>query len=84
MLAPKIESSEELGTKVTLYKDGAFARMSKEECMDAVYWHACLKYAQDNPMQTLTEKKVLEVVAVDVVDADAEPERASFASAGGV
>lgn len=33
-------------------------------------------------LQTPTEKKVLEVIAVDVVDADAEPERASFASAG--
>lgn len=58
MVAPKIESSEELGTKVTLYHGGAYPHMTKHERMDAAYWHACLKYASGESMnnQSLRER----------------------------
>ena len=46
MMAPCIESSEETGTKVTLYSGSGYERMTRRERMDAAYWHACLMYAQ--------------------------------------
>lgn len=48
--APRMDSSEETGTKVTLYRDSAYSRMTKQERCDATYWHACLKYAQGESM----------------------------------
>ncbi|WP_283170825.1 ATP-binding protein [Curtanaerobium respiraculi] len=56
--APRIESSEETGTKVTLFIGSAYSHMTKRERMDAVYWHACLKYAQAESMnnQSLRER----------------------------
>lgn len=56
--APKIESPEESSTKVTLFKDCVYERMTKKERMDAVYWHACLMYAQGDSMsnQSLRER----------------------------
>lgn len=58
MAAPKMESSEELGTKVTLFAGNAYERMKKAERRDAVYWHACLMYAQGESMgnQSLRER----------------------------
>ena len=50
MAAPKMASSEELGTTVTLYAGNAYNRMKKSERLDALYWHACLMYAQDESM----------------------------------
>ena len=44
--APRIESDEELGTKVTLFQGLAYERMTKAERLDALYWHACLMYEQ--------------------------------------
>ena len=56
--APKIESSEELGTKVVLFQGSGFQRMTKRERLDAAYWHACLMYAQGESMnnQSLRER----------------------------
>lgn len=58
LMAPRIESSAELGTKVTMFAGSGFARMSKSDRMDATYWHACLMYAQSESMsnQTLRER----------------------------
>lgn len=58
MLAPKMVSSEELGTTVTLYEGNAYERMTKEERLDALYWHACLMYSQGESMnnQSLRER----------------------------
>ena len=58
MLAPKMISSEELGTKVTLFLGGAYNRMTKVERLDALYWHSCLMYAQGESMnnQSLRER----------------------------
>lgn len=58
LAAPKVESDETLGTRVTLYEDNAYSRMKKAERMDAVYWHACLLYAGGNSMgnQSLRER----------------------------
>ena len=58
LAAPRIESSPELGTKVTLFSDARYERMSKAERIDATYWHACLMYAQSESMsnQTLRER----------------------------
>lgn len=58
MLAPKMESDERLGTKVTLYAGSAYDRMKKAERKEAVYWHACLMYAQGESMgnQSLRER----------------------------
>lgn len=50
MPAPKVRSEDGLGTRVTLYGGRAYDRMTKAERKDAVYWHACLMYAQDHPM----------------------------------
>jgi predicted HTH transcriptional regulator len=56
--APQAECDEDLGTKVTLFCGRAFQRMTKAERMNAVYWHACLLYAQGESMsnQTLRER----------------------------
>ena len=58
MLAPKVDSSEDAGTNVTLYTGIAYDRMTKRERIDATYWHACLKYSQGESMsnQTLRER----------------------------
>lgn len=58
MAAPKVESEEGLGTRVTLYAGNAYSRMKKTERKDAVYWHACLMYARDDAMgnQSLRER----------------------------
>ena len=50
LAAPKITSDEEMGTKVTLFRELGYRRMSKKERMDATYWHACLAYAQGEAM----------------------------------
>lgn len=56
--APKMVTSEELGTTVTLYPENAYDKMSKSERIDALYWHTCLLYAQGDSManQTLRER----------------------------
>ena len=56
--APHVESSDELGTKVTLYFGRAYDRMTKAERRSATYWHACLLYAQGMSMsnQTLRDR----------------------------
>lgn len=58
MPAPQVRSEDGLGTEVTLFGGRAYARMTKAERKDAVYWHACLSYAQDEPMgnQSLRER----------------------------
>lgn len=58
MLAPKVTSSEDAGTTVTLYTGIAYDRMTKRQRIDATYWHACLKYSQGESMsnQTLRER----------------------------
>lgn len=58
MSAPRVESDEELGTRVTLFAGNAYARMKKAERREAVYWHACLMYARGDSMsnQSLRER----------------------------
>ena len=58
MAAPKMRSSEELGTQVTLFAGSAYGRMTRQERKDAVYWHACLQFARDSSMsnQSLRER----------------------------
>lgn len=58
ILPPRMETGEELGTKVTLFEGIAYERMTKRERMDAAYWHACLLYAQGESMgnQSLRER----------------------------
>ena len=58
MLAPRIESSEDVGTKATLFKGGAYSKMTKRERVNALYWHCCLMYAQGESMnnQSLRER----------------------------
>lgn len=58
LLAPRMESSEEVGTRVTLFAGSAYSHMTKKERPDAAYWHACLKYAQGMSMsnQSLRER----------------------------
>lgn len=58
MPAPRIESEEPLGTKVTLFEGRAYDRMTRGERREAVYWHACLQYAQGDSMgnQSLRER----------------------------
>jgi hypothetical protein len=45
-----MRTDEQTGTKVTLYGNRAYERMTKAERRDAVYWHACLKFAQGETM----------------------------------
>jgi len=58
MLPPKMETDEELGTSVTLFAGNGFSRMSKNERLNALYWHACLCYADGEAMsnQSLRER----------------------------
>lgn len=58
MPAPQVRSEDGLGTEVTLFGSRAYDRMAKAERKDAVYWHACLSYAQDETMsnQSLRER----------------------------
>lgn len=58
MAAPRVESEEDLGTRVTLYAGDAYSRMKKAERKDAAYWHACLMCARDDAMcnQSLRER----------------------------
>lgn len=56
--APRITSDAESGTKVVLFSDLSYSRMSKAERLDALYWHACLKYAESEALsnQSLRER----------------------------
>lgn len=56
--APMASCDEELGTQVALYGGRAYDRMTKAERKNAVYWHACLLFAQGESMsnQTLRER----------------------------
>lgn len=58
MAAPRVESDGQLGTRVTLLAENAYERMRKAERKDAVYWHACLMFAQGESMgnQSLRER----------------------------
>lgn len=58
MLSPQIKSEDGLGTVVTLFAGCAYERMKKAERKNAVYWHACLLYAQGDSMgnQSLRER----------------------------
>lgn len=58
MLAPRMVSDDELGTCVTLHAGLGFARMKKQERIAAMYWHACLRYADGEAMsnQSLRER----------------------------
>lgn len=58
MAAPRMQSEDGLGTKVTLLAGSAYDHMTKAERRDAVYWHACLMYAQGESMsnQSLRER----------------------------
>lgn len=58
MPSPVIKSEGGLGTLVTLYCDCPYTRMKKSERKNAVYWHACLLYAQGESMsnQSLRER----------------------------
>lgn len=56
--SPRIESDEQTGTCVTLFRGSAYERMTKKERADALYWHACLMYANGSSMsnQSLRER----------------------------
>lgn len=54
MMAPRIETGEETGTRVTLYSGAGYDRMTKRERMEATYWHACLMYANSEAMSNKT------------------------------
>ena len=62
MAAPKVQSEDGLGTRVTLLGGSAYEHMTKAERRDAVYWHACLMFAQGESMgnQSLRERFGLE------------------------
>lgn len=62
MAAPKVRSEDGMGTRVTLLAGSAYDHMTKAERRDAVYWHACLMYAQGESMgnQSLRERFGLE------------------------
>ena len=67
--APKLEASEALGTRVTIYADRPYARMTKAERREATYWHACLMYERDESMsnQSLRERFGLDSSSKNVV-----------------
>lgn len=50
MAAPQMRSEDGLGTRVTLFAGSAYEHMSKSERRDAVYWHACLMFAEGKSM----------------------------------
>ncbi len=56
--SPRTTSEEALGTTVTIFSHADYSKMSKTERHDAVYWHACLKFAQGESMsnQTLRDR----------------------------
>lgn len=54
MPSPRIESDDELGTRVTLFGGFTYDRMTKRERVDALYWHTCLKYAEGESMSNKT------------------------------
>lgn len=58
MMAPKVESDERVGTKVTMFAGSGYERMTKRQRMDAAYWHACLLYSRGESMsnQSLRER----------------------------
>ena len=62
MAAPKVQSEDGLGTRVMLLGGSAYEHMTKAERRDAVYWHACLMFAQGESMgnQSLRERFGLE------------------------
>ena len=59
MLAPKMESDDDLGTRVTLFGGSGYGRMAKAERLDALYWHACLMYAKGASMSNATLRERL-------------------------
>lgn len=67
--APAALCDEDLGTQVTLFGGRAYDRMTKAERKNAVYWHACLLYAQGESMnnQTLRERFGLESARKNVI-----------------
>lgn len=67
--APEATSEEGLGTQVILFGGRAYDRMTKAERKNAVYWHACLLYAQGESMsnQTLRERFGLEGARKNVI-----------------
>lgn len=67
--APAASCDEELGTQVTLFGGRAYDHMTKAERKNAVYWHACLLYAQGESMsnQTLRERFGLESARRNVI-----------------
>lgn len=58
MAAPQMRSEDGLGTRVTLFAGSAYEHMTKAERREAVYWHACLKFAEGSSMsnQSLRER----------------------------
>lgn len=54
MMAPKTVTSEEGGTTVTLRRCGSFESMTRADRESAVYWHACLRYAQGESLSNTT------------------------------
>lgn len=48
--APKLVCDEHGETRATAYSERPYAQMSKAERRDALYWHACLLYAQGSSM----------------------------------
>lgn len=54
MLPPKTVSTEEGGTVVTLRRCGGYEAMSRSDRESAVYWHACLRYAQGESFSNTT------------------------------
>lgn len=50
MAAPQMRSEDGLGTQVTLLAGSAYEHMTKAERRDAVYWHACLMFAEGKSM----------------------------------
>ena len=67
--APEAACDDETGTRVTLFGGRAYDRMTKAERKNAVYWHACLLYAQGDSMSnaTLRERFGLEGSRKNVV-----------------
>lgn len=67
--APAVSCDEGLGTQVTLFGGRAYDRMTKAERKNAVYWHACLLYAQGESVsnQTLRERFGLDGARKNVI-----------------
>lgn len=58
MVTPRIETDEEVGTRVTVFAGSGYDRMTKRQRLDAAYWHACLMYSRGESMsnQSLRER----------------------------